>query len=180
MNRLKEKYNNEIQSRLQEEFGLKNKMAVPKLVKVVISVGVGDAKDERSILDGVITYLGALSGQKPVITLAKKSIASFKLSVGAPVGVMVTLRGSRMYAFLDKLFSIILPKVRDFRGIDKKSFDGQGNFNLGLQEQLIFPEVNYKSVDKVRGMAITIVTTAGNKVVGSRLLELLGMPFKKV
>lgn len=180
VNRLKEKYNNEITSKLMEEFGLKNRMASPKVIKVVISVGAGDAKDDKSLLDKVTTYLGALAGQRPVITLAKKSIATFKLTAGAPVGAMVTLRGDRMYSFLDKLFSTVLPKVRDFRGISDTSFDGQGNFNLGLKEQLIFPEVDYKSVDKVRGMAITIVTTAGNKEKGKRLLELLGMPFKKV
>ncbi len=179
MNRLKNKYMDEVVPKLLVEFGLKNRLSVPKLIKVVVSVGAGDAKDERSILNGVLTYLGALSGQKPVVTLAKKSIASFKLSVGAPVGVMVTLRGNRMYAFLDKLFSTVLPKVRDFRGISDQSFDGQGNFNLGLREQLIFPEVDYKTVDKARGMAITIVTTARNKEEGKKLLEYLGMPFKK-
>lgn len=179
MNRLKVKFNEEIVPRIEEEFGLKNKLAVPKLVKVVISVGAGEAKDDKGILNGVVTYLGALTGQKPIITLAKKSIASFKLSAGAPVGAMVTLRGERMFAFLDKLFSTVLPKVRDFRGVDDKSFDSAGNFNLGLREQLIFPEVDYKTVDKVRGMAVTIVTTAKNKDEGKRLLELLGMPFKK-
>jgi len=179
MNRLKQKYNDEIISKFQEEVGMKNKLAVPALKKVTINVGAGDAKDDKSVLTGITTYLGALTGQKPVVTLAKKSIASFKLAAGQPVGVMVTLRGERMYAFLDKLVSIVLPKVRDFRGIDDKSFDGQGNFNLGLREQLIFPEVDYKSVDKQRGMAITIVTTAKNKEEGRRLLELLGMPFKK-
>lgn len=170
----------EVIPKIMEENGIKNKLAVSKLVKVVISVGVGEAKEDKSLLNNVIAYVGALAGQKPVITLAKKSIASFKLSAGAPVGVMVTLRGERMYAFVDKLFSTVLPKVRDFRGISDLSFDSQGNFNLGLYEQLIFPEVDYKTVDKIRGMAITIVTTADNKEKGKRLLELLGMPFKKV
>lgn len=179
MNRLRSKYMDEIVPKLQEEFGLKNKLAVPVVKKVVVSIGVGEAKDDKSLLDNVAAYLMALSGQKPVVTLAKKSIASFKLSAGAPVGTMVTLRGERMYTFLDKLISAVLPKVRDFRGVGD-SFDVQGNYTLGLREQLIFPEVDYKTVDKLRGMAITIVTTAGNKVVGKRLLELLGMPFRKV
>lgn len=179
MNRLRSKYMDEIVPKLQAEFGLKNKLAVPVVKKVVVSIGVGEAKDDKSLLDNVVAYLMALSGQKPVVTLAKKSIASFKLSAGAPVGTMVTLRGERMYTFLDKLISAVLPKVRDFRGVGD-SFDVQGNYTLGLREQLIFPEVDYKTVDKPRGMAITIVTTAGNKVVGKRLLELLGMPFRKV
>ena len=180
VNRLKEKYQKEIVPKLVEEFGLKNKLSAPKVTKVVISVGAGDAKDDKSLLNNVVTYLGALTGQKPVITVAKKSIATFKVTAGAPVGTMVTLRGGRMYVFLDKLFSAVLPKVRDFRGIADSSFDGQGNFNLGLREQLIFPEVDYKNVEKTRGMAITIVTSAGERVKGKRLLELLGMPFKKV
>jgi len=165
---------------MMEELSVANALAVPSLKKITISVGAGEAKEEKQILTGIIAYLSALSGQKPVVTLAKKSIAGFKLAAGAPVGVMVTLRGERMYAFLDKLFSAVLPKVRDFRGIDDKSFDSQGNFNLGLREQLIFPEVDYKTVDKTRGMAITIVTTAKNKEEGRKLLEHLGMPFKKV
>lgn len=179
MNRLREKYYNEIQPKLQEEFSLKNKMSVPKIEKVVVSIGAGEAKDDKSILTNIIAYLSSLSGQKPVVTLAKKSVASFKLSAGAPVGLMVTLRKERMYAFLDKLFSSVLPKVRDFRGVADSSFDNSGNFNLGLREQSIFPEVDYKTVDKIRGMAITIVTTAENKDKGRKLLELLGMPFKK-
>ena len=168
-----------------EELNLKNKLAVPALRKITVSVGVGEAKDDKSVLTGVTAYLSALSGQKPVVTLSKKSIAGFKLVAGAPVGVMVTLRGERMYAFLDKLISAVLPKVRDFRGINDSSFDSQGNFNLGLREQLIFPEVDYKTVDKTRGMAVTLVTTAKNrggftaKEEGKKLLELLGMPFKK-
>ena len=169
----------EVRLKLMEELGIKNKLAVPALKKVTVNVGAGEAKDDKSVLTGIVAYLSALSGQKPVVTLAKKSIAGFKLVAGAPVGVMVTLRGERMYAFLDKFFSVVLPKVRDFRGIDERSFDSQGNFNLGLREQLIFPEVDYQTVDKVRGMAITIVTTAKNKEQGRKLLELLGMPFKK-
>ena len=170
----------EIRPKLMEELGLKNKLAVPILKKIAVSVGVGEAKDDKSVLTGIIAYLSALSSQKPVVTLSKKSIAGFKLAAKAPVGVMVTLRGERMYAFFDKLVSVVLPKVRDFRGISDSSFDSQGNFNLGLSEQLIFPEVDYKTVDKTRGMAITIVTTAMNKDEGKKLLELLGMPFRKV
>lgn len=179
VSRLKDKYLNEVQKKLQDELGIKNKLAVPKLEKVVISIGLGEAKEDKSILDKVLIYVGALAGQKPIVTLAKKSISTFKVSIGQPVGVMVTLRGEKMFSFLDKLFNIVLPKVRDFRGIADNAFDGMGNFNLGLREQTIFPEVDYKSVDKTRGMAITIVTTAKNKDEGKKLLEYLGMPFKK-
>lgn len=185
MNRLKKKYEEEIREKLKQELNLKNKMAVPALKKVVISIGLAEAKDNAGILEKVSAYLGALAGQKPVVNLAKKSIAGFKVSAGQPIGMMVTLRGDKMYAFLDKLFNIVLPKVRDFRGISDKSFDGAGNFNVGLREQIIFPEVDYKTVDKTRGMAITIVTTARNrdghsaKQEGKKLLEYLGMPFQK-
>src|SRR3989344_124040 len=179
MNRLKDKYINEVLPKLQEELKLKNKMAIPGVKKVVLSIGLGEAKEDKGILDKVNLYLGNLAGQRPVVTYAKKSIAGVKLSQGAPVGVMVSLRGSRMYIFLDKFFNIVLPKVRDFRGISSNSFDGKGNFTLGIREQLIFPEVDYKTIDKVRGMAITIVTTAKNKEEGKKLLEFMGMPFKK-
>ncbi len=179
MNRLQQKYQDEVLVKLQEELGIKNKMAVPKLEKVVVSVGLGEAKDDKAILERVLTYIGALAGQKPVATVAKKSIASFKVAAGQSVGVMVTLRGEKMYSFLDKLFNIVLPKVRDFRGISDKAFDTRGNFNLGLREQTIFPEVDYKSVDKSRGMAITVVTTAEDKDQGKKLLAYLGMPFQK-
>lgn len=179
MNRLKEKYNKEIQAKLKDELGLKNVMSVPKLEKVVISVGLAEAKENAGILDKVNAYLSALSGQKPVVNKAKKSIAGFKVVAGQPVGMMVTLRSDKMYSFLDKLFNIVLPKVRDFRGISPNSFDGKGNFNLGLREQIIFPEVDYKTVDKTRGMAITIVTTAKDREQGKKLLEQLGMPFQK-
>lgn len=178
MNRLQEKYLNEIREKLLREFNFKNVMASPKLEKVVISIGAGEAKDDQGILEKISLYLTSLTGQKPVVTLAKKSIANFKLSKGQPVGMMVTLRGVRMFAFLDKLFNVVLPKVRDFRGVSEESFDGTGNFNLGLREQLIFPEVDYKLIDKVRGLAVTIVTTAKNEQ-GKRLLELLGLPFQK-
>ena len=179
MNRLKDKYNDEVLPKLQEELGIKNPLAVPWVEKVVLSIGLGEAKEDKGILEKVMDYLGALTGQRPIVTYAKKSIAGFKLSAGAPVGIMVSLRGSKMYSFLDKLFNIVLPKVRDFRGISANSFDGSGNFTLGVKEQLIFPEVDYKAIDKVRGMAITIVTTSKNKESGKRLLELLGMPFQK-
>lgn len=179
MNRLKEKYIKEVQEKLQKELGLKNKLAVPALKKIVLSIGLGEAKDNSGILEKVKVYFSQLGGQVPVVTLAKKSIASFKVSKGQPIGMMMTLRGMRMYAFLDKLINIVLPKVRDFKGISQNSFDEKGNLNIGLKEQTIFPEVDYKSVDKVRGLAITITTTAKNKEQGKKLLEELGMPFRK-
>lgn len=177
--RLKEKYRDEVRNKLQQELSIKNQLAVPRVGKVVISIGLGEAKEDQGVLERVKVYLAALAGQTPVITLAKKSIASFKVSIGQPIGMMVTLRGDRMYAFLDKLINIVLPKVRDFRGVSVESFDSQGNLNLGLREQTIFPEVDYKSVDKVRGLAITITTTAKNKDEAKLLLELLGMPFRE-
>ena len=178
MQRLKEKYLNEVQQKLQEELDLKNKLAVPRIEKIVISIGLGEAKDNSSVLEKVKVYFAELGGQSPVITKAKKSIASFKVSIGQPIGMMMTLRGTRMYAFLDKLINIVLPKVRDFKGISQNSFDAQGNLSIGLKEQTIFPEVDYKSVDKTRGLAVTITTTAKNKEEGKKLLEGLGMPFK--
>lgn len=176
--RLQEKYMREVMDKLQEELHIKNKLAVPYVIKIVISIGLGEAKENQGILDKARVYFTALAGQTPVITYAKKSIASFKVSKGQPIGMMVTLRGDRMYAFLDKLINIVLPKVRDFKGISQDSFDSQGNLNLGLSEQTIFPEVDYKSVDKIRGLAVTITTSARDKVAGKKLLELLGMPFK--
>lgn len=178
MNRIKEKYLKEVQARLAGELKLKNKLASPKLEKIVISMGLGEAKDDQGIIDKARVYLAALAGQVPVSTKAKKSIASFKVGKGQPVGLMVTLRKEKMYAFLDKLVNIVLPKVRDFKGISPSSFDLQGNLNIGLKEQTIFPEVDYKVVDKVRGLAVTITTTAKNKEAGKKLLEYLGMPFK--
>ena len=179
MNRLKDKYIKEVQAKLQKEFGLKNRFAVPRLEKIVISMGLGDAKDNASILDKAKVYFSQLAGQIPVVTLAKKSVATFKLSKGQSIGMMVTLRGDRMYAFLDKLVSIVLPKVRDFKGISPQSFDSQGNLNIGLREQIIFPEVDYKTIDKTRGLAVTITTSARNKVEGEKLLKALGMPFRE-
>ncbi|MDD5146971.1 MAG: 50S ribosomal protein L5 [Candidatus Daviesbacteria bacterium] len=184
MQRIKEKYINELRQKLQQELGLKNKLAVPAVEKIVISIGLGEAKDNAGVLDKVKVYFAALAGQKPVVTLAKKSIASFKVSKGQPIGMMATLRGDKMYAFLDKLINIVLPKVRDFKGISQNSFDSHGNLNIGLKEQTIFPEVDYKSVDKIRGLAITITTTAKKrggftaKEEGKKLLDGLGMPFK--
>lgn len=178
MSRLKDKYINEVRDKLQQELGLKNKMAVPALQKIVVSIGLGEAKDNTGVLDKVKVYLSALSGQNPVVTRAKKSVANFKVSKGQPIGMMVTLRGEKMYVFLDKLLSIVLPKVRDFKGISDQSFDSLGNLNIGLREQTIFPEVDYKTVDKTRGLAVTIATTARNKEEGRKLLEYLGMPFR--
>ncbi len=188
MNRLKQKYMDEVLPKLQQELGLKNeqgssvklnKMAVPQVSKIVVSIGLGEAKDDAGILDKVKVYFTALAGQAPVVTHAKKSVASFKVAKGQPIGMMVTLRAARMYAFLDKLVSVVLPKVRDFKGISDKSFDSFGNLNIGLKEQTIFPEVDYKTIDKQRGLAVTITTTAKNKDQGKKLLEYLGMPFKK-
>ncbi len=178
MNRLKDKYLNEVTTKLSEEFGVKNRLALPKVQKVVLSVGLGEAKDNQGILEKVTQYFQAIAGQKPVTTHAKKSVSSFKVTQGQSVGIMVTLRGERMYSFLDKLINIVLPKVRDFKGVSATAFDSMGNLNLGIREQTIFPEVDYKSIDRTRGMAVTIVTTTKVKDQGKRLLELLGMPFK--
>ncbi|MBI2018365.1 50S ribosomal protein L5 [Candidatus Daviesbacteria bacterium] len=178
MNRLKQKYIEEIQVKLQEELGVKNRLAVPALKKIIISMGLGEAKEHKDVLDKVKVYLTALAGQIPVVTYAKKSIASFKVTRGQPIGMMVTLRGIRMYAFLDKLINIVLPKVRDFKGISQESFDNHGNLNIGIGEQTIFPEVDYKTIDKQRGLAVTITTTSKSREEGKKLLELLGMPFR--
>lgn len=178
-NRLKDKYLNEVQEKLRKELGLQNKLAVPAIKKVVISIGLGEAKDNAGVIDKAKVYLTALSGQKPVVTKAKKSIAAFKVTMGQPIGLMTTLRGVKMYVFLDKFINIVLPKVRDFRGISDKSFDSFGNLNIGMREQTIFPEVDYKTIDKTRGLAITITTSAKNKDEGKKLLESLGMPFMK-
>lgn len=182
MSRLRDQYNSEILPKLMEEFGIKNKMAVPALKKIVINVGVGDAKDNPQSLEKIVSNLGAMSGQKPVVTRAKLSIAGFKLAKGAPVGASVTLRGERMYDFLDKLITIVLPKVRDFRGLPATSFDVKGNYTLGLKEQALFPEIDFQNANlggKIRGLEISIVSSAKNKEQGKRLLDLLGMPFKK-
>ena len=179
MNRLKEKYEKEIVPALMEKFNYDNVMQVPTVEKIVINMGVGDAVQNSKVLDNAVEELTAISGQKPVITRAKKSIAGFKLREGMPIGTKVTLRKERMYEFLDKLISVSLPRVRDFRGISSKSFDGRGNYTLGVREQLIFPEVDYDKVSKVRGMDIVIVTTAKTDEEGRELLTLLGMPYRK-
>lgn len=178
MNRLKEKYIKEVQPKLKEELGLANSLTVPKVCKVVLSIGLGEAKDNAGILDKVKVYFTQLAGQAPVVTKAKKSIATFKVSVGQPIGMMVTLRSDKMYAFLDKFINVVLPRVRDFKGISANSFDASGNLNIGLKEQIIFPEVDYKTVDRTRGLAITIATTARNREEGKKLLEYLGVPFR--
>ncbi len=179
MSRLQDKYRTEIMTQLKEELKITNPMAVPQVKKIVINIGLGEAKDNSGTLDKVLTNLTAIAGQKPVVTRAKKSISNFKITQGQGIGMMVTLRGVRMYDFLDKLMTIVLPKVRDFRGVSTTSFDTQGNYTMGLKEQVIFPEVDYRNIDKIRGMEISIVTTAQSKEQGRRLLELLGMPFKK-
>ena len=177
MNRLKERYTKEIVPSLMEKFEYTSIMQAPKIDKIVINMGVGDAVSNTKNLDKAVEELTLISGQKPVITLAKKSIAAFRLREGMPIGTKVTLRGERMYDFLDKLVTVSLPRVRDFRGISKKSFDGRGNYTLGIKEQLIFPEIEYDKVDKVRGMDIIIVTTAKTDEEARELLRLLGMPF---
>ncbi|HEX5350603.1 MULTISPECIES: 50S ribosomal protein L5 [Trichococcus] len=179
MNRLKERYTKEIVPSLMEKFEYTSIMQTPKIDKIVINMGVGDAVSNTKNLDKAVEELTLISGQKPVITLAKKSIAAFRLREGMPIGTKVTLRGERMYDFLDKLVTVSLPRVRDFRGISKKSFDGRGNYTLGIKEQLIFPEVDYDRVDKVRGMDIVIVTTANTDEESRELLTQLGMPFQK-
>lgn len=177
--RLKELYQNEVTSALMKKFNYKSPMQVPKIEKVVINMGVGEAVQNSKVLDSAVEDLTAISGQKPVVTRAKKSIAGFKLREGMPIGCKVTLRGERMYHFLDKLMNVALPRVRDFRGVSPKSFDGRGNYTLGLKEQLIFPEIVYDKVDKVRGMDVVIVTTANTDEEARELLTLMGMPFRK-
>ena len=179
MNRLKERYENEIVKSLMTKFNYSSVMQVPAMEKIVINIGVGDAVSNSKLLDEAVEELTLISGQKPVITRAKKSIAAFKLREGMPIGCKVTLRGERMYEFLDKLISISLPRVRDFRGVPKNSFDGRGNYTLGVKEQLIFPEINFDKVNKIRGMDIVFVTTAKTDEEGHELLAQLGMPFHK-
>ena len=176
--RLKERYQKEVAPAIAKEFGIKNPMAVPRLEKIVVNMGMGEAIANAKILDTATDEVRAIVGQKPVITKAKKSIASFKLRQGMPIGVMVTLRGDRMYEFLDRLVSIALPRVRDFRGVSPKAFDGRGNYTIGVREQLIFPEIDFNKVEKMRGMNISIVTTARNDEQARSLLKSLGMPFR--
>ena len=179
MNRLQEKYNNLVKPELINQFNYSSSMEIPRLEKIVVNMGVGDAVSNSKVLDDAVAELQAITGQKPVITKAKKSIASFKLREGMPIGCKVTLRGERMYEFLDKLISISLPRVRDFHGINENAFDGRGNYTLGVKEQLIFPEINFDNIKKLRGMDIVIVTTANTDEEGRALLSLLGMPFNK-
>ncbi|NLG81316.1 MAG: 50S ribosomal protein L5 [Bacilli bacterium] len=179
MNRLKEKYQNEVIPAMSQKFGYTSVMQVPKLEKIVINMGVGDAIANSKALDDAVAELGLITGQKPLVTKAKKSIAAFKVRQGMPIGCKVTLRGERMYEFFDKLVTIALPRVRDFSGVSKTAFDGRGNYTLGIKEQLIFPEINYDKVNKVRGMDIVIVTTAKTDEECRELLSLLGMPFRK-
>ena len=176
--RIKEKYLNEAVPALQQKFGYKNPMQIPKLSKIVINMGLGDCKDNSKALELAVTELATISGQKPLVTKAKKSIANFKVRSGMNVGAKVTLRGDRMYEFADKLVSIVLPRVRDFRGVSNKAFDGRGNYSLGVREQLIFPEIEYDKVEKIRGMEMVFVTTAKTDEEARELLRLLGMPFQ--
>lgn len=177
MARLKEKYNSEVTKAMMEKFGYANVMEIPKIEKIVLNMGVGEAVANPKVLDASVSDMVQIAGQKPVITRAKKSIAAFKIRQGMPIGAKVTLRGLRMYEFLDKLINISLPRVRDFRGVNPKSFDGRGNYSMGVKEQLIFPEIDYDKVDKIRGMDIIIVTTANTDEEARELLRLMGMPF---
>ena len=180
MNALKEKYRDEVSPTLMKEFGLTNVMQVPNLKKIVVNIGMGEAMDNPKALEAANSDLMKITGQKPVVTKAKKSIANFKLREGRIIGIKVTLRGEKMWALLDRLVNIALPRVRDFRGVSDKSFDGRGNYTLGLREQLIFPEIEYDKIDKVRGMELTFVTSAPNDEQAMSLLKHLGMPFRKV
>jgi large subunit ribosomal protein L5 len=177
--RLKERYEKSVVPALRKEFGYGNPMAVPKLEKVSINIGLGEATQNPKLMDGAVNELGLIAGQKPVITKAKKSIAAFKLREGMSIGCMVTLRGDRMYEFLDRLMNVALPRVRDFRGVSTKSFDGRGNYTLGIKDQLLFPEIDYNKVEKSKGMNISITTTARTDAEGLALLRHLGMPFRQ-
>jgi large subunit ribosomal protein L5 len=178
LDRLQEKYNSEVIPAMTEKFGYKNVMQLPKIEKVIINMGVGEAVGNPKALDAAVNDLTIISGQKPVLTRAKKSLAVWKLREGMPIGTKVTIRGTRMYQFLDKFMNIALPRVRDFRGVSDKAFDGRGNYSVGLKEQLIFPEIEYDKIDKLRGMNIVIVTTANTDEEARELLKLMGMPFK--
>ena len=179
MSRLKDQYNNEIVDALIKKFGYKNRMQVPKLDKIVVNMGVGEAKENAKVLEAAVKDLETITGQKAILTKAKNSIANFKIREGMPIGCKVTLRGERMYEFLDRLVNLALPRVRDFRGVNPNAFDGRGNYALGIKEQLIFPEIEYDKVDKVRGMDIIFVTTANTDEEARELLTLFGMPYKK-
>ena len=176
--RLRQHYTKTVVPALTKEFGYKNVMAVPKLAKISVNIGLGEATQNAKLMDGAVAELGQIAGQKPVVTKARKSIAAFKLREGMSIGCMVTLRGDRMYEFFDRLVNVALPRVRDFRGVSTKSFDGRGNYTLGIREQLIFPEIDYAKVDKLKGMNVTIVTTAASDNQARSLLKHLGMPFR--
>ncbi len=177
--RLRDRYVKEVRPALMKEFNLANPMAAPRLEKIVVNMGVGDATQNAKLIDPAATEVGQITGQRPVVTKARKSIAAFKVREGMPIGVMVTLRGDRMYEFFDRLVNIALPRVRDFRGVGTKSFDGRGNYTLGVRDQLIFPEIDYSKVEKLKGMNITIVTSAGNDDQARALLKHMGMPFRQ-
>ena len=179
MNRMQEKYNNEVVPALRKAFDLKNIMQVPRITKVVVNIGMGEAMDNPKAMEAAVSDLTTITGQKPVQTKARKSIANFKLREGRLIGTKVTLRGDRMWSFLDRLMNTALPRVRDFRGVSGNAFDGRGNYTLGLRDQLIFPEIEYDKIDKLRGMEVTIVTTAKNDDQARTMLQLLGMPFSK-
>ncbi len=176
---LVEKYQKEAKPKLMEEFGIKNPMAVPGVNKIVVNIGLKEAASDKGVLDKVSQQLAMITGQKPKVAKAKKSIANFKLRQGSPVGLLVTLRGKRMYDFMTKLFTVVLPRVRDFHGVSETAFDGVGNYTLGLSEQIVFPEIDYAKIDRVRGLEITFVIGSGDAKISRRLLELMGMPFKK-
>ena len=179
MARMKEYYKSDVAPALMKKFGYKSVMQIPKLDKIVINVGCGEARDNAKVIDAILIDLGAITGQRPVVCKAKKSVANFKLREGMNIGAKVTLRGERMYEFLDRLFNVALPRVRDFRGINANSFDGRGNYNMGIKEQLIFPEIQYDKIDKVRGMDVCFVTTAKSDEEARELLTLMGAPFAK-
>lgn len=178
--RLKEYYKNEVAPALMKKFEYKSPMQIPKIEKVVLSIGAGEAKDNTKVIDSIINDLGVISGQKAVATIAKKSVANFKLREGMKIGAKVTLRGEKMYEFIDRFFNLALPRVRDFKGINPNSFDGRGNFSMGIKEQLVFPEIEYDKIDKIRGMDIIFVTTAANDEHARELLSLMGAPFAKL
>jgi len=179
MSRLKEVYKSEIVSQLQQQFGYKSVMEVPKITKITLNMGVGEASQDRKAIDGAVADLALITGQKPLVTKARKSVAGFKIREGWPIGAKVTLRGERMYEFLERLVSMAIPRIRDFRGLNPKSFDGQGNYSMGIKEQIVFPEIEYDKIDKIRGMDITITTTAKTDEEGRALLEAFQFPLKK-
>ncbi len=179
MSRLKEVYKNEIVSKLQDQFSYKSVMEVPRITKITLNMGVGEAAADKKAIDGAVADLALISGQKPLVTKARKSVAGFKIREGWPIGAKVTLRGERMYEFLDRLVSMAIPRIRDFRGLSPKSFDGRGNYSMGIKEQIVFPEIDYDKIDKIRGMDITITTTAKSNEEGRALLEAFQFPLKK-